>query len=127
MMTTTVGHSRTGPAGHDDHHGHDHAQAFSTWSYQTDQPLALEAPREATRKLPGTVYRARGIVHTIDAPQRRAVLQMVGSRVDISIQDPWGQRTPHTQIVAIGTAGGIDPGLLENTFASCISPHRPMS
>ena len=94
---------------------------FSNWSAETNQPLALEALRETMRKLPGTVYRAKGVVYTTDAPQRRAVLQVVGRRVDISLQDEWGQRAPRTQIVAIGAAGGIDASLLKQTVASCIS------
>ena len=109
--------SCTAPACPDDHHGHDHSQLFSTWSYQTDQPLALEALREALRKLPGTVYRAKGVIYTTDVPQRRAVLQVVGRRVDISLHEEWGLRTPRTQIVAIGAAGSIDVNLLEDTFA----------
>ena len=106
--------------GHD-HDGQDHSKVFSTWSYETDQPLGLEALREAMRKLPGTIYRAKGVIHCTDAPERRVVLQVVGRRVDISIQEKWGGRAPHTQIVAIGAAGGIDASLLENVFASCIS------
>jgi G3E family GTPase len=105
-----------------DHNSHDHSEVFSTWSYQTDQPLALETLREALRKLPGSVYRAKGLVYSTDAPRRRAVLQVVGRRVDISIREEWGQRAPCTQIVAIGAAGSIDASLLETTFASCISP-----
>jgi G3E family GTPase len=113
----------------DDYHGHgykgqNHSEVFSTWSYETDQPLALEALRETLRKLPGTVYRAKGIVYNADAPHRRAVLQVVGRRVDISFQEDWGDRAPRTQIVAIGAAGSIDASLLENTFASCISTGR---
>jgi G3E family GTPase len=104
------------------HHEHDHSKVFSTWSYQTDQPLVLEALRESMRKLPGTVYRAKGIIYTNDAPQQRAVLQVVGRRVDISVQEEWGQLKPRTQIVAIGAAGRIDTGLLERTVAACISP-----
>ena len=111
----------TGRACHDDRHGHDHSTVFSTWSYQTGRPLALEALRETMRKLPGTVYRAKGVIYTTDVPQRRAVLQVVGRRVDISVQDEWGQRARRTQITAIGAAGGIDVSLLESTFASCIS------
>ena len=114
-------HSCTDPTCHDDHHGHNHSKVFSTWSYETDKPLALEALRETMRKLPGGVYRAKGVVYTTNAPQQRAVLQVVGRRVDISIQDEWGQRAPRTQIVAIGKAGSIDASLLEKTFASCIS------
>jgi G3E family GTPase len=74
------------------------------------------------RKLPGAVYRAKGVIYTTDVPQRRAVLQVVGRRVDISIQEGWGQRAPRTQIVAIGAVGGIDADLLETTFVSCMSP-----
>ena len=104
LNSHAVEHSCTDPTCHDDNHGtnHDHSKVFSTWSYETDQPLALEALRETMRKLPGTVYRAKGVVYTTDAPQRRAVLQVVGRRVDISLQDEWGGRTPRTQIVVIG-------------------------
>jgi len=112
---------------HDDHHGQDHSKLFSTWSYETDEPLELEALREALRKLPGTVYRAKGVIYTTQVPQRRAVLQVVGRRVDISIQDEWGRRAPRTQIVAIGAVGSIDANLLEKTFAFCISPSPPVS
>ncbi len=106
--------------GHD-HHGHDPSKVFSTWSYETDQPLALEVLRDTLRKLPGTVYRAKGVVYTTDAPERRAVLQVVGRRVDISLQDAWGPRARRTQIVAIGATDRLDARLLEQTFASCIA------
>ena len=106
---------------HHDHDGRDHSKVFSTWSFETAQPLALEALRDALRRLPGTVYRAKGVVYSSDAPRRRAVLQVVGRRVDISLQEEWGERAPRTQIVAIGAAGGIDASLLEKTFASCMS------
>jgi len=114
------------PACHDDDHRHDHSEVFSTWSYQTDEPLALEALRETLRKLPGSVYRAKGVIYSTDVPRRRAVLQLVGRRVDISIQEEWGHRAPRTQTVAIGAAGSIDASLLEKTFASCISPSPPV-
>jgi G3E family GTPase len=105
----------------DEHHGHDHSTTFSTWSYETNRPLLLEALREAARKLPENIYRAKGVVYTSDAPDRRAVLQVVGRRVDISIGEEWGRRIPRTQIVVIGAAGGIDTRLLGETFAGCIS------
>lgn len=105
----------------DEHHGHDHSTTFSTWSYETNRPLSLEALREAARKLPGNIYRAKGVIYTSDAPERRAVLQVVGRRVDISIQGEWGQRAPRTRIVAIGQAGSIDTTLMEGIFTACIS------
>ncbi|MGB9421899.1 MAG: GTP-binding protein [Candidatus Acidiferrum sp.] len=126
LNADAVEQSCTDASCQDERHAHnkngpDHSRVFSTWSYETDQPLALEALRETLRRLPGSIYRAKGVVHSIEAPQRRAVLQVVGRRVDISIQEEWGQRAPRTQIVAIGAAGSIDASLLEKTFASCIS------
>jgi G3E family GTPase len=103
------------------HHGHDHSATFSTWSYETGRPLSLEALRGAVRKLPGNIYRAKGVVYTSDEPNRRAVLQVVGRRVDISVQEEWDGRIPRTQIVTIGAAGSIDSPLLEGIFSSCIS------
>ena len=68
------------------------------------------------------------MIYTTDVPQQRAVLQVVGRRVDISIHhEEWGHRAPRTQITAIGAAGSIDASMLEKTFASCISPYPPVS
>ncbi len=120
-LNSQVGDSCSAPICHNNKHRHDHSKVFSTWSYETDKPLAIEALREKIRKLPGSIYRAKGVIYTTDAPQRRAVLQVVGRRVDISLQDEWGKRAPRTRIVAIGAAGSIDASLLEQTFASCIS------
>jgi G3E family GTPase len=61
LNSHTVEHA-CNPACRDDHDDHDHSKVFSTWSYETDQPLALETLRETMRKLPGTVYRAKGVV-----------------------------------------------------------------
>jgi G3E family GTPase len=105
----------------DEHHGHYHSTAFATWSYETDRPLSLEALREAVRRLPGNIYRVKGVVYALDAPHRRAVLQVVGKRVGITLSHEWGERTPRTQIVAIGERGGIDTRLMEGIFTACIS------
>jgi G3E family GTPase len=110
-----------------EHHGHDHASVFGTWSYETDRPLSLEALREVASKLPANIYRAKGVIHTSDAPERRAVLQVVGRRVDLSLADEWGDRTPRTRIVTIGAAGEVDGEALRAKFDQCIATfrHRP--
>ncbi len=120
-LNSHMGDRCANPACDDEKHGHDHSNVFSTWSYETNKPLGLEALREKLRKLPGSVYRAKGVVYTTDAPQRRVVLQVVGRRVDISLREEWGERARRTQIVAIGAHGSIDASVLEQTFASCIS------
>ena len=114
-------HRCTEPGCHDGHREGDHSKVFSTWSYETDRPLGLDALRETMRKLPGSIYRAKGVVYTTDAPMRRALLQVVGRRVDISLREEWGARAPRTQIVAIGVAGEIDASQLEEALASCVS------
>jgi len=106
---------------HEERREHAHSDVFGTWSYETDGPLSLDALREVARKLPGNIYRVKGLIYTTDSPDQPAVLQVVGRRVDISLQESWGQRERRTQIVAIGSAGSIDASLLEETFASCIS------
>jgi G3E family GTPase len=98
-----------------------HSSTFSTWSFETDRPLSLEALRSVASKFPANIYRAKGVVYYSDAPSRRAVLQVVGRRVDISLQDDWGQRPPLTQIVAIGSPEGIDASALQDRFEQCFS------
>ncbi len=107
--------------GNCDHPSHHHASTFSTWSFETDRPLSLEALRSASSKLPASIYRAKGVVYSSDVPERRAVLQVVGKRVDISLQDEWGERAPLTQIVAIGSPDGIDASALQDRFEQCFS------
>ncbi len=109
---------------HDDLHsdGHtDHGDTFSTWSFETDQPLSLEALADMVKKqLPGNIYRCKGVVYTTEHPGRRVILQAVGRRTDILLEDEWGDRTPRTQIVAIGAAGTIDPAALTAQFETCV-------
>ena len=108
--------------GHHVHvHGHrpDHSQVFSTWSYETEEPLSLEALRETARQLPAGVYRCKGVVHTAEEPGRRVILQVVGKRVDIAVGDAWTGREPRTRLVAIGSHDGVDDASLRQAFDRC--------
>jgi G3E family GTPase len=98
----------------------EHSKAFSTWSYQTDRPFSIEALREAASKLPANIYRAKGVIYTADEPDRRTILQVVGRRVNISLENEWGERAPRTQIVAIGAAGAVDTEWLRKSFEQCL-------
>jgi G3E family GTPase len=110
------------PYGHHHNHKTDHGHTFSTWSYETDQPLSLDALQEMVRrKLPGNIYRCKGIIYAVDAPENRAILQVVGRRADIALGEAWGKVRPRTQIVAIATAGSIDSEELTAQFEACIS------
>ena len=98
---------------------HDHAQVFRTWSYETDEPLSVETLRETARKLPAGVYRCKGVVHTADEPDRRTILQVVGKRVDLAVEEDWNGRDRRTRIIAIGTHDGVDGPALRDAFDGC--------
>ena len=107
-----------------DNHDHepDHRNTFSTWSYERDQPFSLEALQEMVKKrLPANIYRCKGVIHTINNPERRAVLQVVGRRADVSLGEEWGDQSPRTQIVAIGASGTLDEGSLVELFDNCLA------
>ena len=63
-------------------------------------PCNLRRPQSAFRNR-ATPHNAciADFVYTTDAPLRQAVLQVVGRRVDVSLQGEWGERSPRTQIV----------------------------
>jgi len=109
-------------------HDRDHLKWLSTWSYETDQPISLETLRETASQLPAGIYRAKGVVYAADDPNRRVVLQVVGRRVDISIEDLWRGRPARTQIVVIGAPGAIDADALRDKFQQCIDTRiaRPL-
>ncbi len=102
------------------HHGHgDVGAMFQTWSYESDRPISLEALRQMVRReLPASIYRCKGIIFAADSSDKRLVLQAVGRRTEISELGGWGERTPRTQIVAIGAA--IDAQKLNAMLDACI-------
>jgi G3E family GTPase len=106
------------------HHVHgdrnDHSQVFKTWNYETEEPLSLEALREAARKLPASIYRCKGVLHTAEEPTRRVILQVVGKRVDIAVGDEWTDREPRTRLVAIGSHDGVDEASLRQVFDAVV-------
>src|SRR5262245_24052923 len=68
-------HEGHGHTGHD-HRGRDHASSYTTWSFESDDPLSLAALREEVSRLPASIYRAKGVIHTSESPERRVVLQV---------------------------------------------------
>jgi G3E family GTPase len=106
---------------HDHKRHHDHGVEFSTWSFVSDKLLALDRFRAAFKELPTSVFRAKGIVALTDVPDRRAVFQLVGRRVSLTVGEPWGDDTPRTQLVFIGTPGGLDEAVLAPLLDSTLA------
>jgi len=109
----------------DDGHEHDHAhesagEMFDTWSYESDRPFSIEALREMVRRqLPASIYRCKGIVFATDFPEKRFALQAVGRRVEIIELGEWGERTPQSRLVAIGSS--FDAQELNRKFDACLA------
>jgi len=116
---------------HNHNHGHDHDHSpgtnhgdlFSTWSYETDRPFSRKALEDMIkRKLPANIYRCKGIVHTVETPGKRFVLQVVGRRADITSDKSWGGAKPQSRIVAIAHRASLDSGELKALFDGCLEP-----
>jgi G3E family GTPase len=73
------------------------------------------------KRLPGNIYRCKGVVYAAENPERRAVLQVVGRRADVALDEAWGETRPRTQIVAIGASDSIDDTTLTALFDSCVA------
>lgn len=113
-------HHKHGPGcgcpSHDHEHGNDHAAHFSTTMLRSEQPVPLSGLREAIKRLPGEVYRVKGFVFSEEDPEHRIVVQVVGKRIDIAREDPWGDRKPETRLVAIGAPGAVTEDMLGAVF-----------
>ncbi|MHB2020687.1 MAG: CobW family GTP-binding protein [Candidatus Xenobia bacterium] len=102
-----------------DHHVH---PRFSTWTWETTEPVALDRLREATSRLPAGIYRAKGFVFTGD--EDRVLLQVAGQRVDLSRHDTWGDRPRRTAIVFIARAGSLQSEELKARLEACLAGLR---
>ncbi len=106
---------------HDEHeHNHDHSLVFNTWNWSTSEPFSMDSVQALVDKLPNTVYRAKGFIYLRDYPDNRFILQIVGRRGSLMITEVWGDQTPSTQMVVIGSAGGIDPTTLTALFEGAV-------
>ncbi|MCA0452365.1 MAG: GTP-binding protein [Chloroflexi bacterium] len=114
---------------HDDdhHHHHDHSLVFNTWNWSSDQPFTIDSVQALVDKLPHTIYRAKGFVYIRDYPDSRFILQIVGRRGSLMIGEPWGSQKPSSQMVVIGSAGGINPAVLTRIFNNALAsqPAKP--
>lgn len=106
------------------HHHHpehtNHTLVFDTWSFTSTEPFSFRILRDVVRQLPTTIFRAKGVLYFADSPNRRGLLQVVGKRVRMTMGEPWGEAEPRTQMVVIGSAGGVNAAELQKSFESCL-------
>jgi G3E family GTPase len=108
-------------------HAHDHGSQFASWSWINREPLALEPLYSLCQQLPTGVFRAKGILHLADVPDRRVLLQVVGRRVQFSKGEPWHGESPATRILFIGVNGDLESGALSSRLETCLARIAPPS
>ena len=102
-------------------HGQDQGARFSATSYIDDRPLSRRSlERMVKRELPADIYRCKGFVYLADDPTERYVLQVVGRRVDLAADRPWGTERPQNRLVAIAREPSSAAGEVGALFAGCV-------
>ena len=107
------------PGAHAHDHAHYHGAEFWTWSFRTARPLSARRLRRAIGELPASVVRAKGTIHLASHPDTRAVMHVVGRRAELCLDEPWGERSPATGLVLIGTGEPLSLEVLEPLFRAC--------
>jgi G3E family GTPase len=107
-----------------DHAHHEHG--FESWSYETDAPLSLDALRDTIKRLPGSIFRCKGIVHTSD-DSTPYVIQSVGRRSTFTHASPHVPLDGTSRIVVIGAAGTLEDADLQMQFDRCIANSEPLN
>jgi G3E family GTPase len=92
---------------------------FRRWSLTTRQMVDRAALLDALRALPSGVLRAKAILRFADAPLERSVVQMVGRRIDIRADGPWGIADLRSDLVLLGTPDMPDDTTLNALFSAC--------
>jgi G3E family GTPase len=110
-------HDRPRATGHGHHQGHDHADAFVSWSWRSARPLDLLKFRAAMRSIPHGLLRAKGILAFAGRPDERAVFQLVGKRKELKLEP--APPPAESTLVAIAREGGLDPEALSALFDGC--------
>ena len=110
-----------GPSLATEHAGHDHSQEFRSWVFTTKDALSRGEVEGLINSLPAAIYRAKGFLYFKDDPGQRYVLHVVGRRVSILVDRPWGEMEPLSSLIFIGQRGGFEPVELDAELRACIA------
>ena len=85
----------------------DASARFQSWPYSWPEPVEREALLAMLRDASAEVLRGKGIVRFADAPDRRAIVHMVGRRIDVSEDGPWCGTDP-SRLVLLGVRSMLE-------------------
>jgi G3E family GTPase len=118
-LSVLLGTRPQGEIGVDDQADHHHHHpGFVSWTYRRERPLAERSLEACIAKLPASVYRIKGFVHTTGHPQHRVLVQAVGMRSDITPFDEWGPENPASTLVIIA-GRAIDCAAVNAALDAC--------
>ncbi len=102
-----------------EHAGHAHHLHYSTWTFHTATLLSWRALAPVLAQLPEALVRAKGVLHIVERPGQRCLLQVVGSRVHVRTV-PLAEGKPlETAIVFIGVGAAELGPALEAKLLAC--------
>lgn len=97
-------------------HHHDHGDEFEAWNWRREAALDPARFRDAVRRLPPGLMRAKAIIRPADG-NGRLVFQLVGKRWDLVREE--APAPEESTVVAIGRRGAFDPAALTAIFDAC--------
>lgn len=97
-----------------------HHIEFDTWTFESLKPLRLNALQLLLKHIPKTVYRIKGFVNSIEKPEKRILLQMVGRRATLSVINSWDNEMKQTRLVFIAEKETINYKAIQGALDECI-------
>lgn len=92
---------------------------YSSFCYESKQPVSLSWVRKTMLELPAFVVRAKGVLYLRERPARQAVLQVVGRRARLTAGPRWSTEGPFTRLAFIGISEGFDRKQLSQLMQTC--------
>lgn len=102
-----------------------HLDAFDTWTFEAEVPLAsLATLRRTLADLPTEVVRAKGLMAVADS-RHPVRFHLVGRMLTTRFEEAWPPDWPPgtSRLAVLGTAGTLDPDALHDAFHSLL-PHN---
>jgi len=101
-------------------HKYAHNIEFETWTYESREPLSIEALQIFLKHIPKSVYRIKGFIYSAEKPHKRILLQMVGRRATLAVTGNWDEDLQQTRLVFIAKKETINFKAIEGALNECI-------
>jgi G3E family GTPase len=97
--------------------GSERDSGLETWTYTSEAPLRMAWLQQILAHLPGTVFRMKGFVHSVEEPESRTLVQLVGRRATLTPSRSWGSEEPRTRLVFISRRDTVNYPAIEQALS----------